>query len=259
MQNQKNDLYWRLFVYTRKQFLLALGIFGATFLVVALAIIPQISAINKSNANIAKQQTELDKFSAKYKELEQVKLSPEFAQADKIDLILPSKKPLLELMNAVNTVAAISQVAVTDLQVSPGEIATSSAQLKQLNRKQSVTYDAIELTITVTGQLANIQQFMTMIEQISPITTITKISLNQSNRVKTDPSLVLTVARLSLVTNYFTQQIKTTLTSALPKISEREKEIFETMQSFTIPEAENPTEVQGGGQTDPFAVEKLGN
>lgn len=258
MANSKNkDLYWRLFVYTRKQLLLGIGVFMASFLVVILAIIPQINTIGKTNAKLAKEQGELDKVTNKYKELEQVKLSPEFAQADKIDAILPSKKPLLELMNGLNTVAGLTQVAVGELTISPGEIATSSAQLKVSQTAKA--YDHIELEITVTGQLANIQQFMVMIEQISPITTITKIALNQTNKGKTDASVVLTTARLSLSTSYFTQQIKTTLTSALPKISEREKEIFETIQSFTIPEADAQTEVQGGGETDPFNIERFDN
>lgn len=255
MANKKSDLSWRLFVYTRKELLFAIGIFFGAFLMVVLAILPQINTIQTTNAKLAKEKTELDKYTSKYKELEQIKLSPEFGQSEKIDSILPSKKPLLELMSAINAVAASSQVAITELKISPGEIATTSAQLKQAYRQNPAAYDEIELSLKVYGQLNNIQQFMVMIEQISPITTITKITLNQSTNQQS--GVVITTAQLSLQTNYFTQQIKTSLTAGLPKISNREKEIFATIQGFTIPEPEEQTEVTGGGQADPFAVEKL--
>lgn len=253
--DKKSELSWRLFVYTRKELLFAVGVFMAAFLVVVLAIMPQISAIQTTNTKLTKETAELEKFTSKYKELEQIKLSPEFAQSEKIDSILPSKKPLLELMSAINAVASSSQVAVTELKINPGEIATSSAQLKQVFRQNPTAYDSIDLSLKVYGQLNNIQQFLVMIEQISPITTITKITLNQSTNKQS--GVIVTTAQLTLQTNYFTQQIKTSLATGLPKISAREKEIFATIQGFTIPEPEEQTEVTGGGQADPFAIEKL--
>lgn len=234
---------------------MAIAIFFGSLLILILAIIPQINTIKTANAKLAKEQQELDKITGKYKELEQIKLSPEFAQSDKIDAILPSKKPLLELMTGINSVAAISEVAVAELQINPGEIATSSAQLKQTARQQSVNFDSIEITITVIGQLNNIQDFMVLIEQISPITTITKIALSQNTSKQS--GVILTTAQLTLQTHYFTQQIKTTLGSNLPKISQREKEIFQTIQGFTIAEPEPQNDVEGGGLSDPFSIERI--
>lgn len=255
MIDKKSELSWRLFVFTRKELLFAIGIFAGALLVVIFAIIPQITTIRTTNTKLSKEKAELEKYSNKYKELEQIKLSPEFAQSEKIDSILPSKKPLLELMSAINSLATTTQVAISNLEINPGEIATNSAQLKQVGGKNSANYSELELSIKAYGQLNNVQQFMVMVEQISPITTITKISLNQTTLPDSD--VVVATAQLTLSTNYFTQQVKTSLTADLPKISNREKEIFTTIQAFTIPVSEEQAEVTGGGQTDPFAVEKM--
>ena len=57
---------------------------------------------------------------------------------------------------------------------------------------------------------------MTLIEQVTPISTITSIALS---RQITDDSLAETTANLTLKTFYFTQPISTTITEPLPVIS----------------------------------------
>ena len=248
---------WRLFVYTRRNLLVSLAILFAAILVIAFAIWPQITSITETRAKLAKEQKELQKVTIKLRELDTIKVSEEFNQTDKVNQVLPSRKPLLEFLSGLNTIAGITQVAVSDLKVNPGQIATDSSQLKTATRKTGqANYDFLDLKLAVSGQLHDIQRFLSLIEQISPITTITQIDLNRDKKSGAS-GVILTKAELTLRVHYFTQQITTSLTTTLPQITSREKNIFKTIQDFTIPVAENPTKVTGGGNANPFLTDVI--
>ncbi len=253
--NLPQNINWRLFVYTRKNFLISIAVILAAVLIVAFAIWPQIASITETQRKLSKEQKELQKVTIKLRELDTIKVSPEFNQTDKVNQVLPSRKPLLEFLSGLNTIAGITQVAVSDLKVNPGQIATDSSQLKTVSRKAGqANYDFLDLKLAVSGQLTDIQRFLSLIEQISPITTITQIDLNRENKPGAT-GVILTKAELTLRVHYFTQQITTSLTATLPQITAREKNIFKTIQDFTIPVAENPTKVTGGGNTNPFLTD----
>lgn len=248
---------WRLFVYTRMQLLFAIAIAVAGLLIVAFAIWPQITSIAETRSKLAKEQKELQKVTIKLRELDTIKVSEEFNQTDKVNQVLPSRKPLLEFLSGLNNIAGVTQVAVSDLKVNPGQIATDSSQLKSAARKSNQAgYDFLDLKLAVSGELENIQRFLTLIEQISPITTITQIDLNRDRKTNAS-GLILTKAELTLRVHYFTQQVTTSLTTTLPQITTREKTIFKTIQEFTIPVAENPTKVTGGGNSNPFLTDAI--
>lgn len=248
---------WRLFVYTRKNLLVAGAVIIAAILVVVFAIWPQITSIADTRTKLAKEQKELQKVTIKLRELDTIKVSEEFNQTDKVNQVLPSRKPLLEFLSGLNTIAGSTQVAVSDLKVNPGQIATDSSQLRTTARKAGqASYDFLDLKLAVSGQLGDIQRFLSLIEQISPITTITQIDLNRDKK-SGDGNVILTKAELTLRVHYFTQQITTSLTATLPQITTREKTIFKTIQEFTIPVAENPTKVTGGGNANPFLTDAI--
>ncbi|HCC84788.1 MAG TPA: hypothetical protein DEP87_03845, partial [Candidatus Pacebacteria bacterium] len=140
-----SKINWRLFVYTRQNLLIALGLVGTAILIVMLAIWPQITSISETQTKLTKAKKELLRVTAKLNELEAVKISAEFSQTDKVNQVLPSKKPLIEFMTGLNSIAAITQVGVTDLKISPGQIATDSSQLKLSNRKIGQnSYDSLD-------------------------------------------------------------------------------------------------------------------
>jgi len=270
-----SKINWRLFVYTRQNLLIALGLVGTAILIVMLAIWPQITSISETQTKLTKAKKELLRVTAKLNELEAVKISAEFSQTDKVNQVLPSKKPLIEFMTGLNSIAAITQVGVTDLKISPGQIATDSSQLKLSNRKIGQnSYDSLDLILTVSGELTNIQRFLSLIEQMSPITTITAIDLNREIRsgfaaattattysdLKSSSNAtdqVITTANLSLQVYYFSQQISASLTTALPQITARERTIFQTIQGFTLPQIEAQSQVTGGGNQTLFQIDKI--
>ena len=234
MPNPKKQLNWRLFVYTRMNLLFGIGAIIAGLMIVAFATLPQINSITETQAKIAKEKKELQKVSVKLRELDAIKIAPEFQDTVTVNKVLPSKKPLLEFMSGLNAIAATSNVIISDLKINPGQIATTSGELKSSLKKDSKTsYDALDLNLAVSGELNNIQRFLSLIEQISPITTIIKIDLNQDNKIG-QTGLVKTKADLGLRIHYFTQQITSSLSTSLPEITIREKTIFKTILDFTI-------------------------
>jgi Tfp pilus assembly protein PilO len=242
--NQK-QFNWRLFVYTRMNLLLGIGVIIAGVMILALATWPQISSILETQTKIAKEKKELQKVSVKLQELDAIKISPEFKDTDTVNGVLPSKKPLLEFMTSLNSIASLTNVVISDLKISPGQIATASSELKTASRRTNKnSYDALDLNLAVSGQLNDIQRFLSLIEQISPITTITKIDLNREVKVN-DGGSIKTKADLDLRVHYFTQQITTSLTTTLPQITQRERTIFKTIY-VTLPVSDSPTKIEGG-------------
>jgi Tfp pilus assembly protein PilO len=247
---------WRLFVYTRKNLLVGIGAILAGLLIVAFAIWPQISSLIETQTKLKKEQAELKKVTIKLQELDQIKVSPEFSQVDTVNQVLPSRKPLLELMTGLNSISGATGVAISDLKIAPGQIATDSSELTASSKKNPKDYAFLDLSVVISGELNNIQRFLSLIEQISPITTITKINLSREHKMAASGA-VLTKAELDLRVYYFTQQITFSLTAPLPKTSAKELEIFKTIQSFTIPEADTTDKVEGGGNLNPFPASDI--
>jgi Tfp pilus assembly protein PilO len=210
-----------------------------------------------SNTKLASEQQKIDQLNKKAQELEQLKFSPEFAQADVINKVLPSHKPLLELLNNLNSVAGETAVSITEFEINPGEIATDSTQIAQqaAAKKQPTDYDRLDLKLTIIGELDQIRRFMDLIERVSPLTTITNLTVDR--KVEGGQLTNTTRADLALSTYFYTKSIASTLSSPLPEISAQEREIFQAILSFTPAELENQTEIISGDNEDLFGINGL--
>ena len=192
-----------------------------------MVVLKQISPIKKVFAELASSKQELNKFQTKVDELENIAFDSEFKKMTEIDEVLPSYKPLLELLNNLNSVAVQSETLIKNFSLSPGEIATDSTILSRTRRQKF--YDELVLEFSVSGTLANVQNFMTLIEQVTPISTITNISLSQQIN---EDSGVETTANLKLKTFYFTQAIAVTLTEPLPPIEDEQLIVLEEIKKL---------------------------
>jgi hypothetical protein len=83
----------------------------------------------------------------------------------------------LEILSNLNRVAQSSEVVIKNFSLNPGEIATDTTKVKKTTTNQR--YDYLDLDFTVSGPLWKIQTFLTLIEQVTPISTITSISINR--------------------------------------------------------------------------------
>jgi hypothetical protein len=227
MPANTQEFNYKLVWNTRKELVLAILFFILSFVIFTMVLIRQIDPVKKVFAELNKTNQELNKFQTKADELAAIAFDSEFKKMNEINEVLPSHKPLLEILNNLNNVALQSETLIENFALSPGEIATDSTLLAK-SRKQK-NYDELELEFAVSGQLKNVQSFMTLIEQVTPISTITRISLNQE---ADETGTVKTTANLTLKTFYFTQPISVTITEPLPPIANNQLIILEEIKKL---------------------------
>lgn len=232
-----------------------------TSLVLLVLTYSQVTAIFQTQSKIATTQKKVDQLKKKTEELQQLKYTDEYAQAERMSEILPSHKPLLELLNNLNSVANETRVSITEFKINPGEIVSEADQeankkVAPIKQKRSADYDQLELELSVVGELNQVKEFMTMIERVSPITTITSLSIDRESKSVLSGDQ-MTRADITLNTYYYTKPVSATLASALPKITDEEKIIFQDILKFTPPKIEDQTEIIGGDNTDLFGIEGL--
>ncbi len=221
MFSKQKDFNWKLFWNTRKELVLGILFLTLSFLIVLVGIVQQIKPIQKDLGQLKTKQAELDKFAAKAEQLKDLALDPNFKQSSAIDQVLPSHKPLLEILSNLNSVAYEAEVIIKNFSLNPGEIATDTTKVKKTSQNQK--YDYLDLDFSVSGALWKIQKFLTLIEQMTPISTITEIAINRN--IDEDKN-AQAQADLVLRTFFFTQPIKTTIASPLPNVTQVDQQII---------------------------------
>ncbi|MFZ5437550.1 MAG: type 4a pilus biogenesis protein PilO [Patescibacteria group bacterium] len=232
--------------------------FGLTAFVLLILTYYQLTGISETRKKMEVTQKKTDQLANKIAELEALKTTPEYAQAQKMNDILPSHKPLLELLNNLNSVASETNVSITEFKINPGEIITEGeeAQKVSVKKKKAGDYDQLNLDLSIVGGLDQVKEFMTLIERVSPITTITSLTIDRK-ATNIGDNQQLTRADLSLSTYYYTKSVSATLSAAIPSITQEERAIFQDIIDFSPSQIENQVEIIGGNNTDLFGIDGL--
>lgn len=253
---RKKTLNSRALLVNRKELLFAVGLAVASVLIVLLAAIPQFREIMSLRSQIAKDTQKLEKLQRKLAQLEEISFNPDYQQREVVFDALPSRKPLLEVLNSLVVVVRDTGVKVDQLELNPGSIATDSAtvQAKSARSKNSLAND-LGLDIVVSGSFDNMQQFFAQVEQMSPFTTISQLALSDSRtEIGGTPRIR---AQLTMDTYYYTQTIAQTLEADLPTIGDQEREVLAELASFTPGALPEQLEITGGGLEEFFEVDSL--
>lgn len=250
MIERKKEFNWRLFWNTRQEYVLAILLFVLSFMILMIGTFSQIGPIRDSLQTLKSKQAEVAKFESKANQLNELANDKEFKKSSEIDMVLPSHKPLLEILTNLNNVANTTEVVVKNFSLNPGAIASDSTQVKKTVSTEKYNY--LDLDFSVTGPLWKVQNFMTLIEQTTPISTITSISLNRN--IAEDKNAEAQ-ATLILRTFYFTQPIKTTITSPLPEINNEDQKILANISNLRPNNLEEQTEVIPGNRGNLFGIE----
>lgn len=249
---KKEEVNYRLVWNTRKELVLAILCIAFSFVLFSMVVLRQVEPIKKVFAELDSTNQELNKFQTKADELANIVVDGGYDKMTEIDDVLPSYKPLLELLNNLNSVAIKSETLITNFTLSPGEIATDSTLVTRTRRQQF--YDELLLEFSVEGAPINVQNFMTLIEQVTPISTITTISLNQ--KINEDDSTT-TTANLKLKTFYFTQPITVTLTEPLPPIEDEDLIVLEEIKKLVPNNLPTQEEVIKNDRGDLFGLQGM--
>ncbi len=246
-----SHLNYRHFLLTRMQLVIAVACGVAAVLIVVAAIIPQVNGIIEARAEFQKQEKLTEQLQKKAQALQDADTLQLVQNQQYIDNALPSRKPLLELMETVSQLSVNSQVTIKNIELTPGEISTDSAQV--VSKTKNAQYDELEVDLVVQGQLKNINAFISGIENTAPMSNVTKISLNElrSKAVSDDDYFE---AELTVSTYYFTQSIKAAVDTPLSQLSAEELPFLEKLKNYSnIPVTEQTT-IQGGGLIDLFGL-----
>jgi len=258
MKNNKKNLNWKFFIYSRKYFSLAIAMIIASITIAMFATYPQVDIALSNFQQLKKEELNLDKTQKKAIELEQIRLLPEFSKAGLVDEVLPSHKPLLEIINSLNNVAENTNVTINNFSIKPGNIATDSTKISTTKSSSAKKYQQLDFSLSASGDMSNVEDFISLLERISPITTVTDIALSRSKKDDGNGGEIVSAkAELNLSSYYFTQSIKTAIGQPLPKIGQKEQDIFTTIQEFTPANFNKQTEIEGGNLEDIFNINSI--
>lgn len=263
---QLKEFNLRYWLNTRRQLVLA-GIFVlGSVLMVMVGIWPQIQKIFELRAEWQSEQESLARLQNKVQALERADTLQLVDQADEIDELLPSKKPLLEMLSSLSQAADEAQVTFTDIEVRPGEISTESAQPAETTTRRRSSgstqnqtkkkFEQLDLNLTIEGELNQVSLFIERIELLAPLINVTSISLSEQRQTQDTDTLPFE-AELTLTVYYFTQPIAAAIEAPLPTLDARSEAFLAELPNFTFPAVDQSTTIRGGGLDDLFNVEPL--
>ncbi|MBU0974590.1 type 4a pilus biogenesis protein PilO [Patescibacteria group bacterium] len=260
MKNNKKPLNIEMIITNRKQMLISVVLGVVSFGLVFLAIIPQFQEFWTLKSELDKEIPRLTKLKQKLVELENIQFTPEFAQSEIVNNALPSKKPLLELLSSLSSIAAESSVQIKDFDLNPGIIASDTAELQAYYAKKLSKdgIDTLDISMNAVGSFENIQVFLINLEKISPFTTINTLSLNSSVRGDDFNEQELNMlAKLTTKSHFFTQTVSAAIEAPLPILSFKEQNVLEELASFSSSDLPEQLEIKGGGLEDLFGVDPI--
>ena len=240
--------------------MLAIGAALVSFGLFFFAVVDQVRTTIELYGELQSEGPKLERLKKKVAELEQITFTPEFAQAAIVDNALPSRKPLLELLTSLNTIAVANNVRVEDFSLSPGLVASNAAETVLANKSSgsNATTDVLESSISVLGTYADVSKFLIDVEKIVPFTTIYTMQLESRavgddfNQEETDM-----LARLKLKSHFFTQAVSAAVEAPLPVLSTKEQNVLAELSKFSNFDLPEQLQVTGGGLQDLFGVSPL--
>jgi len=265
---KKSEINFKSLIINRRYLLFSMAIALVSLIVIFSGITSQINNIFDLRREIKVGQEKVAVLRQKTIDLENIEAREAYKSQDLVNKILPSKKPLLELLTSLNTVASQNNVIFVDLSLSPGKIASesaeflgeakSSSQRKKTQPKVGLEgYDTLVVEVEISGLFSDVQNFFQDIEKVAPLTTITSLSLDIKSDDIIRPSDEVQ-AELVLSSYFFTQSVTANLSSSLPNIGIKEQEIINEVGSYALPAFSVQKQIEGGGLNDLFGLNLQG-
>ncbi len=265
---KKSEINFKSLIINRRYLLFSMVSALVALIVIFSGITSQINNIFDLRREIRVGQEKVAVLRQKTIDLENIEAREAYKSQDLVNKILPSKKPLLELLTSLNTVASQNNVIFVDLSLSPGKIASesaeflgeakSSSQRKKTQLKVNLEgYDTLVVEVEISGLFSDVQNFFLDIEKVAPLTTITSLSLDIKSDDIIRPSDEVQ-AELVLSSYFFTQSVTANLSSSLPNIGIKEQEIINEVGSYALPAFSVQKQIEGGGLNDLFGLNLQG-
>jgi hypothetical protein len=135
-------------------------------------------------------------------------------------------------------------------------------QAASKRQTQNKEYDKVDVTITTRGTLANINALFQQLETSSPLSSVSKITLNKASKKVGLASGPTTSedefeAQLVITTYFYTRSVASALESPLPPIGAQEEEVLRSIVTYDNPSAVPQQGIISGQLNDLFGVQLL--
>lgn len=259
---KKKQFNFQYLLLTRRNLVIAIALAAVSILIAVLFLIPNLQKVQSISADIKREKAKLTSLNNKNNILQNVQSTKLYEKKDKIQVILPSLKPVLPLLNEIERISTENSIIVSEFGIIPGEISTQSAEAKAPPKavNQNPNLDSIETKLVVIGKIENINNFLKAINKITPMTETTELGLKGVNRQdlvqdnKLSDSNVFE-ATLTLKSYFYIGTVQADPAQPIPDQSTYSDEDIAVLDAFQIPiSSQIPVNIniQGGGKEDLF-------
>lgn len=266
MKIEKSDLNLKSILTNRPYLIWSILSGIVLILIVFVGLIPQAQQIMDLRDEMQLAERQLSTLRTKASDLENIEARQAYQTKDSVNQILPSYKPLLELLAGLNSVALQNRVSFTDFSLSPGEISSASAsflntvaadirQRSKSGRTASQGYESMPVELEIEGQFQDVQQFFLDVEKSAPLMTITSLSLNIKGEEMIKPTDKVQ-AELVLQNYYYTQSVSAALEKPLPLVGAAEERVIQEIENYSYPSASVQEQIISGGFEDIFGLSR---
>lgn len=214
----------------------------AVILVSVIFLGPRLSGIIAGQEELASQKAKLAQLTAKAAFLESLQASELQTKTENSLAFLPAEKDLPRALTVIRNLAGNNGLELRGVQVGAGEISTGSAVAKTAKNELG----SLELKVIVVGNWDQLKNFLTQIEEASPLMRVVKANLSSL------PPLV----EATLYIDSFSLPLPTTLGASetpLTPISPQEEEVYRQLVKAVPPSQESlPSTTAPSGRANPF-------
>lgn len=149
-----------------------------------LLVIPQINSILTTTSAIAEKDGVLADKTAYSTALAALSVEEMTRQTTIVNAALPQQKPVLPLLYSVDKIALQSQVAVSNFEVSPGLVGTTSGKLETTSITSSISPDilALPLKMDVSGAFESLNVFFKALDDVVPFIQVNSVDFATADK-----------------------------------------------------------------------------
>lgn len=194
-----------------------------------LVVLPQAQRLIELRDSIAAGKKVLTQLQQKVDQITQ--LEPGYIEelSGVVSLALPDHKPFYEMFSLLQQLAVEAGVTLGDFDLSPGSLASNSAQTKSVDKRG---YVALDTTLTIQGTTDQVVFFIDKLQRSLPLVTVTSISMSGDiNELDTRQ------ATLDMTVNYTAKakDAALTLEKPLSSLSDIDRQLLDTLLSYSAP------------------------
>lgn len=228
---------------TRRSLLMTAGLILVSAAVIFLFVMPQISQGYSHFLDWQEAQKTEAELRDKLRQLSDSESSPGFMYESLVNVALPDRKPLLELMQSLSLVSQEAGVTVDSFEMTPGLVATQAATSSQNSS------DNLSVDYSITGSFDQINKFMKRIEEVTPFTTIVSLHIGSEVSNITDDDIF--TAKITSETYFYAKSVVSGESTQLPKMTAQAEQVLKELRQYAPITVPIQTQIIGG-ETQPF-------